>query len=91
MLIAVFRECSGILKNPNKRTKPVMGKIMKTSKDLPLIAGRSITFDRGTEFVSWPHLQAEIGPQAWFCDPFSPFSGHCCAIPCHAIRGKKAR
>ena len=27
-----------ILKNPNKRTKPVMGKIMKAIKDLPLIA-----------------------------------------------------
>ena len=61
-----------ILKNPNKRTKPVMGKIMSAIKDLPLVARRSITFDRGTEFVSWPHLQAEIGTQAWFCDPSSP-------------------
>ncbi len=62
-----------ILKNPNKRTKPVMGKIMKAIKDLPLIARRSITFDRGTEFVSWPHLQAELGTQTWFCDPSSPW------------------
>jgi len=62
-----------ILKNPNKRTKPVMGKIMKAIKDLPLIARRSITFDRGSEFVSWPHLQAEIGTQTWFCDPSSPW------------------
>jgi IS30 family transposase len=52
-----------ILKNPNKRTKPVMGKIIKAMKDLPLIARRSITFDRGSEFMSWPHLQAEIGTQ----------------------------
>ena len=62
-----------ILKNPNKRTKPVMGKIMSAIKDLPLVARRSITFDRGTEFVSWPHLQAEIGTQTWFCDPSSPW------------------
>ncbi|APG49379.1 Transposase, IS30 family (plasmid) [Phaeobacter porticola] len=62
-----------ILKNPNKRTKPVMGKIVKAIKDLPLIARRSITFDRGTEFVSWPHLQAELGTQTWFCDPSSPW------------------
>ena len=41
-----------ILKNPNKRAKPVMGKIMSAIKDLPLVARRSITFDRGTEFVS---------------------------------------
>lgn len=61
------------LKNPNKRTKPVMGKIMRAIKDLPLIARRSITFDRGTEFVSWPHLQAEIRTQTWFCDPSSPW------------------
>jgi len=62
-----------ILKNPNKRTKPVMGKIIKAIKDLPQVARRSITFDRGTEFVSWPHLQAEIGTQTWFCDPSSPW------------------
>jgi IS30 family transposase len=48
------------------------GKIMSAIKDLPLAAPRSITFDGGTEFVSWPHLQAEIGTQAWFCDPSSP-------------------
>ncbi|MCP5086645.1 MAG: IS30 family transposase [Rhodobacteraceae bacterium] len=62
-----------LLKNPNKRTKPVMGKIIAAIKDLPLVARRSITFDRGSEFVSWPHLQAEIGTQTWFCDPSSPW------------------
>lgn len=62
-----------ILKNQNKRTKPVMEKIMKAVKDLPLVARRSITFDRGTEFVSWPHLQAQLGTQTWFCDPSSPW------------------
>ena len=62
-----------ILKNPNRRTKPVMGKIMEAICDLPLSARKSITFDRGTEFVSWPHLQDEIGTQTWFCDPSSPW------------------
>jgi IS30 family transposase len=62
-----------ILKNPNKRTKPVMGKIMKAIKDLPHVARRSITFDRGSEFVSWPQLQAKIGTLTWFCDPSSPW------------------
>jgi len=80
-----------ILKNPNKRTRPVMGKIIDAIRDLPLIARRSITFDRGTEFVSWPHLQVEIGTQAWFCDPSSPLSADCYAIACRAARGKKAR
>lgn len=62
-----------ILKNPNKRTKPVMGKIMKAIKDLPHVARRSITFDRGSEFVSCPQLQAKIGTLTWFCDPSSPW------------------
>lgn len=62
-----------ILKNPNKRTKPVMGKIIKAVKDLPYIARRSITFDRGSEFMGWLHLQAETGTQTWFCDPSSPW------------------
>ena len=47
---------------------------MDAIRDLPLAARKSITFDRGTEFVSWPHLQAEIGTQTWFCDPSSPLS-----------------
>ena len=59
------------LKNPNKRTKPIMGKIIEAIKDLPPVARRSITFDRGSEFMNRPHLQAEIGTQTWFCDPSS--------------------
>lgn len=62
-----------LLKNPIKRTEPVIGKIMKAVRDLPYLARKSITFDRGTEFVSWPHLQAEIGTQTWFCDPSNPW------------------
>ena len=33
---------------------------MKAVRDLPVAGRRSITFDRGTEFVSWPHLQARL-------------------------------
>ncbi len=62
-----------LLKNANRRTKPVMTKIVKAVQDLPVAGRRSITFDRGTEFVSWPHLQAQLGTQTWFCDPSSPW------------------
>lgn len=72
-LVARISRFTVLLKNLNKRTKPVMGKIMNAVRDLPHLARRSITFDRGTEFVSWPHLQAEIGRQTWFCDPSSPW------------------
>ena len=46
---------------------------MKAVRDLPVTGRRSITFDRGTEVVSWPHLQAQLGTQTWFCDPSSPW------------------
>jgi len=62
-----------LLKNKSKHTNPVMHKVTDALRSLPLVARRSITFDRGTEFVSWPHLQSEIGTQAWFCDPSSPW------------------
>jgi len=62
-----------LLKNQTKQTKPVMNKVIRASRDLPIVARRSITFDRGTEFASRPHLQAEIGTQTWFCDPSAPW------------------
>ena len=61
-----------LLKNTTKRSKPVMGKIAQAIGSLPLPARRSITFDRGSEFVTWPHLQAQTGTRSWFCDAQSP-------------------
>jgi IS30 family transposase len=37
---------------PNRQTRPVLGKVIRAIRDLPFAARRSITFDRGTEFVS---------------------------------------
>ena len=48
---------------------PRGGKFIKAIKGLPHQARRSITFDQGSEFMNWPHLQAEIGTQTRFCDP----------------------
>ena len=80
-----------VLKNPNRRTKPVMGKIIKAIKNLPLVARRSITFDRGSEFMNWPNLQAEIGTQTWFCDPSSPFSDIAARYPARQCMAKRYR
>ena len=60
------------LKNAEKRTKPIMAQIAQALTPLPRHACRSITFDRGSEFVDWPHLQAEVGTQTWFCEAQSP-------------------
>lgn len=62
-----------VLRNPEKRAKPIMTQIAAALRPLPRTARRSVTFDRGSEFVDWPHLQAEIGARTWFCDPQSPW------------------
>ena len=61
-----------ILKNTSKRSGSVMSKIVAAIGTLPFAARRSVTFDRGSEFVTWPHLQAKTGTRSWFCDPQSP-------------------
>ena len=62
-----------VLKNEEKRTKPIMARIAKALTPLPRHACRSVTFDRGSEFIDWPHLQATIGTQTWFCEAQSPW------------------
>lgn len=56
------------LKNAEKRMKPIMAPIATVLAPLPRHARRSITFDRGSEFIDRPHLQAGIGAQTWFCE-----------------------
>jgi IS30 family transposase len=62
-----------ILKNPNRTTARVMGQLAKVMRTLPFKARKSVTFDRGSEVMDWPHLQAEVGTQTWFCDPSAPW------------------
>jgi IS30 family transposase len=50
-----------------------MGKLANVMRTLPITARKSVTFDRGCEFMDWPHLQAEVGTQTWFCDPSAPW------------------
>ncbi len=62
-----------LLVNANETTARVMGKLADVMRTLPLFARKSVTFDRGSEFMDWPHLQAEVGTQTWFCDPSAPW------------------
>ncbi|WP_170295224.1 IS30 family transposase [Paracoccus aestuariivivens] len=62
-----------VLKNEDKRAKPIMAQIARALMPLPRHACRSVTFDRGSEFVDWPHVQAEVGAQTWFCEAQSPW------------------
>ena len=64
-----------VLRNAEKRARPMMAQIAEVLRPLPRTARRSVTFDRGPEFVDWPHLQSELGAQPWFCDPRRPSPG----------------
>ncbi len=52
-----------LLVNANRTTSRVMGRLANVMRTLPLKARKSVTFDRGSEFMDWPHLQAEVGAQ----------------------------
>jgi transposase, IS30 family len=62
-----------LARNPDRQSKPVMEGVIAGLSPLPKQARRSITFDRGTEFSAWLHLQAGLGTQTWFCDPQAPW------------------
>ena len=62
-----------LLKNADRKSKPVMEMIISGLSPLPFQARRSITFDRGFEFLAWPQLQAGLGVATWYCDPRSPW------------------
>ena len=62
-----------LLRNADRRSKPVMEEIIASLAPLPFEARRSITFDRGFEVLAWPHLKAGLGVAVWFCDPQSPW------------------
>lgn len=62
-----------LLKNVDRKSKPVMEGIISGLSPLPFHARKSITFDRGFEFLAWPHLQAGLGVATWFCVPQSPW------------------
>jgi IS30 family transposase len=61
------------LHNNDRQSRPIMERLIDALGALPHAARRSITFDRGTEFMDWPYLQAGLGVQTWFCDPQSPW------------------
>lgn len=72
-LVERFSRFTVLLKNSNKKTKNVMDCLIDVMSTLPFMARRSVTFDRGSEFMGWPHLEAEVGAQVWFCDPSAPW------------------
>tara|TARA_R110002110_G_scaffold415559_1_gene650655 strand:- start:14138 stop:15145 length:1008 start_codon:yes stop_codon:yes gene_type:complete len=62
-----------LFRNNDRKSKPIMNRLIAELSPLPHSARRSITFDRGFEFTSWRELERGMGTQAWFCDPQAPW------------------
>ena len=63
-----------VLKNADSQSKPVMEAVIGGLSGLPAQARRSITFDRGTEFTAWRHLQAGLDIDPWLGRPAIPLA-----------------
>lgn len=62
-----------LLRNNDRKSRPLMNKLINEMSPLPVEARRSITFDRGFEFTSWRELHKGMGTKSWFCDPQAPW------------------
>ncbi|WVX51601.1 IS30 family transposase ISRssp4 (plasmid) [Roseobacter fucihabitans] len=62
-----------LLRNNDRKSRPLMNKLINEMSPLPADARRSITFDRGFEFTSWRELKTGMGTKSWFCDPQAPW------------------
>ena len=61
------------VKLASKRADPTAAEITDQLKGLPKYARKSITFDRGGEFVRHQKLKEELDLDVWYCDPHSPW------------------
>jgi IS30 family transposase len=62
-----------LLPNVDRRSAAVIGGIEVILAPFPPSARRTITFDRGTEFLSYPALAQSLSVASYFCDPHSPW------------------
>ena len=62
-----------ITRQPSKAAQPVVDTLSHMLKDLPDALRRSITFDNGTEFFLHHKLNAALGIDTYFCDPYAPW------------------
>jgi IS30 family transposase len=62
-----------LVPNCDRRSQGVVGAIGDALVNLPPTTRRTITFDRGSEFLGYDHLARAHGIAAYFCDPHSPW------------------
>lgn len=73
-----------IAKNDNRRPDPVIKTIGRHLSKLPSEVTKTITFDRGFEFMSYPLLHDQLGMDSYFCDPQAPWQKG--AVECNNMR-----
>ena len=61
-----------LYRNEDRRSRRVLGRLAGLLGPLPADARRSVTFDRGLEFLAWRGLTNATGIDVWFCDPQAP-------------------
>ncbi|RXR24717.1 IS30 family transposase [Sphingobium fluviale] len=59
--------------NRSRHSAGVMAGIERQLGPLPAMLRRSMTFDRGTEFASYPVLASSLGIASYFCQPSAPW------------------
>jgi IS30 family transposase len=62
-----------LIKNQTRCSKNVMGSIKDKLSPLPSPLRRSITFDRGSEFLAWKILKRQLELGSYYCDSRSPW------------------
>ena len=62
-----------LIKNENKKTKTVVDGITKVIDQNSKKLWKSITFDRGSEFMNFIEIEKKICGNTYFCDPHSPW------------------
>jgi transposase, IS30 family len=62
-----------LLPNPDRQSNALVGRIGQAWQGLPKGSCRTVTFDRGTEFAAYGLLADQVGTEAYFCDPHSPW------------------
>ncbi|MBI0539776.1 IS30 family transposase [Roseomonas sp. KE2513] len=62
-----------LLANDSRHSLPLMGRVRQALETWPSTARKSITFDRGTEFLRHESLGSTLAVGCFFCDPHSPW------------------
>ena len=61
------------VRQPSLKADPVAAALTRMLKPVPPSLRRSITFDNGTEFTRHQRIARQLGIDAFFCDPRSPW------------------